>query len=111
MLFSILLCEFPLPLSNFPYVVTIDFVQNGVIDVQDETHTNLFGFHCTIYLTIMSSLDFKECVHKPLKMEIKLRQEMAKASMLIEHNSCYSQEHSYQCMVLCMVPLERESAI
>ena len=79
--------------------------------VQDETHTNLFGFHCNIYLTIMSSFDFNECVLKLLKMEIKpIRQEMEKACMIIEHY-LYSQEHSYQCMVLCMVPLEKCSAI
>jgi hypothetical protein len=36
--------------------------------IQDETQTNLVNLRRTIYLTIMSALDFEEAGHKLLKM-------------------------------------------
>eukprot|EP00731_Ephydatia_muelleri_P023620 Em0015g1203a len=65
----------------------------AAMQIQDETHTNLLALRRTIYLTIMSSLDFEECAHKVLKMELKPGQETEVAHMLIE---CCSQERSYQ---------------
>lgn len=37
-------------------------------DIQDRTQTNLVNLRRTIYLTIMSALDFEEAGHKLLKM-------------------------------------------
>lgn len=37
----------------------------------DKTETNLVALRRTIYLTIQSSLDFEECAHKLLKMNLK----------------------------------------
>lgn len=39
--------------------------------IMDNTETNLVAFRRTVYLTIQSSLDFQEAIHKLLKMEIK----------------------------------------
>jgi hypothetical protein len=36
--------------------------------IQDQTQTNLVNLRRTIYLTIMSALDFEEAGHKLLKM-------------------------------------------
>jgi len=42
----------------------------------DQTETNLSSFRVTVYLTIQSSLDFEECAHKLLKMNMKPGQEV-----------------------------------
>lgn len=42
----------------------------------DSTETNLISLRRTIYLTIQSSLDFEECSHKLLKMQLKPGQEV-----------------------------------
>ncbi len=39
--------------------------------IKDMTQTNLITLRRTIYLTIMSSLDFEECAHKLLKMTLQ----------------------------------------
>lgn len=44
----------------------------------DNTETNLITLRRNIYLTIQSSLDFEECAHKLLKMELKPGQEVYK---------------------------------
>jgi pre-mRNA-splicing factor CWC22 len=41
---------------------------DGKMQIKDMTQTNLVTLRRTIYLTIMSSLDFEECAHKLLKM-------------------------------------------
>lgn len=38
------------------------------IEIQDHTNTNLVNLRRTIYLTIMSSVDFEECCHKLMKV-------------------------------------------
>lgn len=38
------------------------------IEIQDQTNTNLVNLRRTIYLTIMSSVDFEECCHKLMKV-------------------------------------------
>lgn len=38
------------------------------IDIQDQSNTNLVNLRRTIYLTIMSSIDFEECCHKLMKV-------------------------------------------
>ncbi|KAL0370381.1 UNVERIFIED_CONTAM: Pre-splicing factor cwc22 [Sesamum angustifolium] len=44
--------------------------------IKDETETNLINLRRTIYLTIMSSVDFEEAGHKLLKIKLEPGQEM-----------------------------------
>jgi hypothetical protein len=44
--------------------------------IVDSTETNLIALRRTIYLTIQSSLDFEECAHKLIKMQLKPGQEV-----------------------------------
>ncbi|OZJ01335.1 hypothetical protein BZG36_05784, partial [Bifiguratus adelaidae] len=69
----------------------VDAVQQR-IDIQDETNADIVGLRRSIYLTIMSSVDFEECVHKLLKLDIREGQEIELANMVIE---CCSQERTY----------------
>lgn len=50
----------------------------------DQTETNMVALKRTIYLTIQSSLDFEECAHKLLRMELKPGQEV----LLGSHHIC-----------------------
>lgn len=58
----------------------------------DQTETDLINLRRTIYLTVMSSVDFNECVHKLLKIKISSGQEVELCNMIIE---CCSQERTY----------------
>lgn len=49
----------------------------------DNTETNLIALRRTIYLTIQSSLDYEECAHKLLKMELKPGQEIELCHMFL----------------------------
>lgn len=49
----------------------------------DNTETNLITLRRTIYLTIQSSLDFEECAHKLMKMELKPGQEIELCHMFL----------------------------
>lgn len=49
----------------------------------DNTETNLIALRRTIYLTIQSSLDFQECAHKLMKMELKPGQEIELCHMFL----------------------------
>lgn len=49
----------------------------------DNTETNLIALRRTIYLTIQSSLDFEECAHKLMKMELKPGQEIELCHMFL----------------------------
>ncbi|KAJ6826897.1 pre-mRNA-splicing factor CWC22-like protein [Iris pallida] len=60
--------------------------------IKDETATNLVNLRRTIYLTIMSSVDFEEAGHKLLKIKLEPGQEMELCIMLLE---CCSQERTY----------------
>eukprot|EP00727_Mastigamoeba_balamuthi_P005745 m51a1_g1790 putative pre-mrna-splicing factor cwc22 homolog (614) ;mRNA; f:389118-391668 len=60
--------------------------------ISDQTATDLINLKKTIYLTIMSSLDFEECAHKLLKMKFPQGQEMELCKMIIE---CCCQERTY----------------
>ncbi|KAL2611804.1 hypothetical protein R1flu_023496 [Riccia fluitans] len=62
------------------------------MQIQDETETNLVNLRRTIYLTIMSSVDFEEAGHKLLKIKLEPGQEMELCIMLLE---CCSQERTY----------------
>src|SRR5690606_37677837 len=64
---------------------------NGTI-IKDATETDLINLRRTIYLTIMSSVDFNECAHKMLKIKLNPGQEIELANMIIE---CCSQERTY----------------
>jgi pre-mRNA-splicing factor CWC22 len=44
--------------------------------VHDQTGTNVVNLRRTIYLTIMSALDFEEAVHKLLKINLGESQEV-----------------------------------
>jgi pre-mRNA-splicing factor CWC22 len=57
--------------------------------IVDETETNLVSLRRTIYLTIQSSLDFQECAHKLLKMNIKKSQQVELCQMILD--SCAQQ--------------------
>ncbi|KAL4290014.1 hypothetical protein GQ457_14G002710 [Hibiscus cannabinus] len=62
------------------------------VKIKDETETNLVNLRRTIYLTIMSSVDFEEAGHKLLKIKLEQGQEMELCVMLLE---CCSQERTY----------------
>lgn len=62
------------------------------MQIQDQTDTNLINLRRTIYLTIMSSMDFEEAGHKLMKIELRPGQEMEIVTMIIE---CCSQEKTY----------------
>ena len=58
--------------------------QKKQLEIQDETNTNLINLRRTIYLTIMSSVDFEECCHKLMKIDIQEGQEMELVNMIID---------------------------
>ena len=60
--------------------------------LQDQTQTNLVNLRRTIYLTIMSSMDFEESGHKLMKINIGEEHKIEIVVMLIE---CCSQEKTY----------------
>ncbi|XVF65836.1 hypothetical protein PTKIN_Ptkin09bG0282800 [Pterospermum kingtungense] len=62
------------------------------MEIKDETETNLVNLRRTIYLTIMSSVDFEEAGHKLLKIKLEPGQEMELCIMILE---CCSQERTY----------------
>lgn len=63
------------------------------VEIQDKTETNLVNLRRTIYLTIMSSAQFEEAVHKLMKLNIPEGQEIELCNMVIE---CCSQERTFQ---------------
>ncbi|KAI9668703.1 MAG: pre-mRNA-splicing factor cwc22 [Trizodia sp. TS-e1964] len=66
--------------------------QDRELDIKDQTNTDLVNLRRTIYLTIMSSIDFEECCHKLMKVSLPPGQESELPSMVIE---CCSQERTY----------------
>ncbi|KAJ5893270.1 hypothetical protein N7495_004961 [Penicillium taxi] len=62
------------------------------LDIKDQSNTDLVNLRRTIYLTIMSSLDFEECCHKLMKIKLPAGLEEELPSMIIE---CCSQERTY----------------
>lgn len=62
------------------------------LEIKDQTNADLTNLRRTIYLTIMSSLDFEEAVHKLLKVNLPVGQEPELPSMVVE---CCSQERTY----------------
>lgn len=62
------------------------------VDIKDQSNTDLINLRRTIYLTIMSSIDFEECCHKLMKVSLPAGLEHELPSMIIE---CCSQERTY----------------
>lgn len=62
------------------------------MDIKDQSNTDLINLRRTIYLTIMSSIDFEECCHKLMKISLPAGLEHELPSMIIE---CCSQERTY----------------
>ncbi|KAK9764814.1 pre-mRNA-splicing factor cwc22 [Basidiobolus ranarum] len=62
------------------------------MNIHDQTNTNIINLRRTIYLTIMSSVEFQECVHKLMKLNIQEGQQIELANMIVE---CCSQERTY----------------
>ncbi|KAF9884437.1 pre-mRNA-splicing factor cwc22 [Aspergillus nanangensis] len=62
------------------------------MDIKDASNTDLVNLRRTIYLTIMSSIDFEECCHKLMKISLPAGLEPELPSMVIE---CCSQERTY----------------
>ena len=60
--------------------------------ILDMTETDLVNLRRTIYLTIMSSIDFEEAGHKLLKLRLQRGLEPEVATMLLE---CCTQERTY----------------
>jgi len=63
------------------------------MEIIDKTETNLVALRRLIYLTIQSSLDYEECAHKMMKLNIKPGQEHEFCFMVVE---CCSQQRSYE---------------
>ncbi|RMD39961.1 hypothetical protein DV735_g5185, partial [Chaetothyriales sp. CBS 134920] len=63
-----------------------------VVEIKDQSNTDLVNLRRTIYLTIMSSLDFEEACHKLMKVQLPPGQEAELPSMIVE---CCSQEKTY----------------
>lgn len=59
----------------------------------DNTETNLIALRRTIYLTIHSSLDFEECAHKLMKMQLKPGQEIELCHMFVD---CCAEMRTYE---------------
>lgn len=51
--------------------------------ILDQTETNLIALRRTIYLTIQSSLDYEEAVHKLVKMQLKPGHEPELCHMIV----------------------------
>lgn len=66
--------------------------QERAMEIKDQTNTDLVNLRRTIYLTIMSSLDFEEACHKLMKIQLPAGQESELPSMIVE---CCSQEKTY----------------
>jgi len=61
-------------------------------DIVDLSETDLVNLRRTIYLTIMSSVDYEECAHKLMKLSIPRGAEGELCNMLVE---CCSQERTF----------------
>ncbi|GFU01499.1 pre-mRNA-splicing factor CWC22 homolog [Nephila pilipes] len=61
--------------------------------ILDMTETNLVCLRRKIYLTVQSSLDFEECAHKLLKLELKPGQILEMCYMILD---CCAQQRTYE---------------
>ncbi|XP_054742636.1 pre-mRNA-splicing factor CWC22 homolog [Anastrepha obliqua] len=70
-----------------------DGSQGTAGDIIDNTETNLIALRRTIYLTINSSLDYEECAHKLMKMQLKPGQEIELCHMFLD---CCAEQRTYE---------------
>ncbi|GFE53861.1 cell cycle control protein [Babesia ovis] len=61
--------------------------------IRDSTNQDLVNLRKTVYLCIMSSLNYEECVHKLLKLNVKEGSEIEICTMLID---CCAMERTFQ---------------
>ncbi|KAK7225629.1 hypothetical protein V2G26_013632 [Clonostachys chloroleuca] len=66
--------------------------ETKAMEIKDQTNADLVNLRRTIYLTIMSSADPEEAVHKLMKINLPAGQEPELPSMIVE---CCSQEKTY----------------
>lgn len=66
--------------------------RNSELRIMDCTEQDLINLRKTVYLCIMSSASFEECVHKLLKLHIPEGQEIEVCTMLID---CCSMERTF----------------
>lgn len=60
--------------------------------ILDFTEQDLINLRRNIYLVIMSSINFEECCHKLMKLQIREGQELELCNMVLE---CCMQERTY----------------
>lgn len=60
------------------------------MQIRDETETNLVNLRRTIYLTIMSSVDFEEAGHKLLKIHLAPGQEVCAHALFLDVQGSFS---------------------
>ncbi|RYP92653.1 hypothetical protein DL770_001166 [Monosporascus sp. CRB-9-2] len=66
--------------------------EQKAMEIKDQSNTDLVNLRRTIYLTIQSSMDPEEAVHKLMKINLPAGQEPELPSMIVE---CCSQEKTY----------------
>ncbi|PTB46425.1 pre-mRNA-splicing factor cwc22 [Trichoderma asperellum] len=66
--------------------------ESKAVEIKDQSNADLVNLRRTIYLTIMSSADPEEAVHKLMKINLPAGQEPELPSMIVE---CCSQEKTY----------------
>lgn len=66
--------------------------EQKAMEIKDQSNVDLVNLRRTIYLTIMSSADPEEAVHKLMKINLPVGQEPELPSMIVE---CCSQEKTY----------------
>ncbi|KAI0876075.1 hypothetical protein GGS24DRAFT_258174 [Hypoxylon argillaceum] len=66
--------------------------EEKAVEIKDQSNTDLVNLRKVIYLTIMSSIDPEESVHKLLKINLPAGQEHELPSMVVE---CCAQEKTY----------------
>ncbi|UKK00915.1 cell-cycle-control protein [Theileria orientalis] len=64
-----------------------------LVRITDSTEQDLINLRKTLYLCIMSSLNYEECVHKLLKLNIDEGKEIEVCTMLID---CCAMERTFQ---------------
>mgnify|MGYP000179728365 CR=1 FL=1 len=77
-------------MSDICFMFTDENKDDTIID---KTETNLVALRRTIYLTIQSSLDFEECAHKLMRMELKPGQEIELCHMFLD---CCAEQRTYE---------------
>lgn len=67
--------------------------ERKTMEIIDNTETNMIALRRTIYLTIHSSLDYEECAHKLMKMQLKPGQEGELCHMFLD---CCAEQRTYE---------------